>query len=230
MKHLMRPEAPQNHKDVAELKAPRVYTKGWKPPPVIEALLRSQAKQADLLENSTRAHRRLRTTPKIPQTNILGKPLSPRRFKNMTKRWYADVVDRLLPPLPEVEWNELHLFATGKATWNGPVPRRKMLHNEDEGLADVTGRSLLERPVKGHTFRPYVGGSPHKVTPRFMRKMWRSILEQVPRKVWKADDPAWSFQWNALRAPRMITATASSKQIVSLFDGMMNANEPSAQG
>lgn len=114
--------------------------------------------------------------PKIPEKNAWMRPMPVKRARNMQRKWYGEVLDRIMPPLPEDEWHRLRRLASGEAKWEGPVPRRHRLRLE------------LKRPkidiVRGTiTNGTGFSSNPHELTGRYMRRLWAKIFAQCPM-VW----------------------------------------------
>ena len=85
------------------------------------ALVKSQMHQKDEIFNKPPLKS---IEPKLPKTNSWGRSLPLKRKNNLIKKWYAQTLDRLMPPLPEKEWKQLGDLASGKAAWHGPPKRR----------------------------------------------------------------------------------------------------------
>ena len=210
MQRLMALEPPQTHEEVAALSFPKPYVKDWKPPAKVEALMRSQAKQQALLD---RISAKVKTKLKIPVENSWGKPMPQCRVKNMTHAWYVKQVDHLFPPLPESEWEELRLLATGEIVWHGPPKRRTRTHDVSNLDSNApTETTLLEGPRKGHTFRDYVNGRPHDITPHLMRRLWAIIFRHVPVISLNKDKEKWTVRWgNAEKSPQLVAPPSSTR-------------------
>lgn len=80
--------------------------------------------------------------PKIPEINTWGRPIPVNRVRNLKTEWYAELLDMIMPPLPEEEWDRLRGLASGRILWDGPVPRRKTV-SEDAGVISMGGHGGL---------------------------------------------------------------------------------------
>jgi hypothetical protein len=210
MQKAMAPEPPQTHEEVAAFSAPKLYVKEWKPPARVDALMRSQAKyQSYLNKTSTK----VKTKVKIPVENSWGKPMPQSRVRNMTHDWYVEQVDHLLPPLPEPEWEELRALATGDIIWHRPAKRKTRTQSDSALDSDaLTENTLLEGPNKGHTFRDYINGRPHEITPRLMRRLWTMVFRHVPMLSWNENREKWTVEWgNAEKSPQLIAAPSRTR-------------------
>lgn len=215
MHTLMAPEAPQTHEEVAAFSVLKPYTTDWKPPPKVEALMRSQAKHRAFFD---RISAKVQPKVKIPAENSWGKPMPQSRVRNMTHAWYAKQADNLLPPLPESEWEELRSLASGEVVWQGPAKRRPRGRSDSTVDSSAPTESiLLEGPQKGHTFGDYVNGRPHNLTPRLMRRLWAMVFRHVPVLSWNESREKWTVQWSDAEKDRQLVATPSSTRDALLF-------------
>ncbi|KFY91485.1 hypothetical protein V498_05442 [Pseudogymnoascus sp. VKM F-4517 (FW-2822)] len=84
----------------------------------------------------------------IPLENVFLRPTGPKREEGLRKRWLAETMDKILPPLPEEEWNRLRGLATGVVEWEGAPKRRtpvgKVAKEADGGLLSV---EYLKAPI-----------------------------------------------------------------------------------
>ncbi|KAK4544486.1 hypothetical protein LTR36_004057 [Oleoguttula mirabilis] len=154
--------------------------------PQMRALLQSQIRNPP--PNLTRPTLR-RLQPRIEELNSWRQPMPRSRVKNQTKKWYADLLGKVHPPLPTDEWNRLRGLVTG-AVPAGMVHRRKPLAKP--------GPNALELLVKFG--KPNIGAAPgnrdaHRITPRFMRRMWAQVFSQCPLMEWDAERQEWKVTW-----------------------------------
>lgn len=195
---IVTPDVPSDNLVVEELvKKPAMFEDGWQPPTMVVDLLKSQNKQYAVerlgVLNRVRHHE-----PNIPSENAWGKPVAQSRRRNIRKRWYANVLDNLFPPLPDNELRVLEGLISGEIPW-AAIKRRKAIDSPSppsEGLA----KFLAEGPQKGHTFEPYTAGRPHKITHRFMRRLWQRISCLVPRIGWNEATQKRRIQWGTMRS------------------------------
>ena len=133
------------------------------------ALIKSQAKRRlSMFSRSNTPRIKL----EIPEKNSWGRSMPIKRVRNFKRAWYAETLDRIMPPLPEDEWDELHKRASGKSPWEGPVVRRKWVGGPyDEGQSHVVGERLIINSKHSN---------PHKITRKYMRRLWTKIFEQCP--------------------------------------------------
>ncbi|KAI2794136.1 hypothetical protein POX_a00726 [Penicillium oxalicum] len=183
---LMKPPVPQNHEAVKELLAqPILFEEGWEPPEIVLSLAKSQMHNGVL--SSSRIRPALKSlSPPILETNSWGKPMPRIRCINIRKKWYGNLLEALLPPLPDHDLRTLNGLIEGTVDW-APQLRRHAVRSAvspdiDESLDHEHLLEFLTRgPQKGHTFREFMNGRPHVITRRFMRRMWRRVSSLVPR-------------------------------------------------
>ncbi|KAF2093330.1 hypothetical protein NA57DRAFT_81260 [Rhizodiscina lignyota] len=64
---------------------------------------------------------------KMAEKNLWNRPMPEKRRMNSAKKWWADLLGRILPPLPESEWVHLRDLVCGNVKWDGPRQRRIVL-------------------------------------------------------------------------------------------------------
>ncbi|MCJ1245707.1 hypothetical protein MMC30_002911 [Trapelia coarctata] len=189
--------------------------------PALKALLKAQRAQS--LPNDRTAITTF--TPQIPDLNSWQRSFPIRRARNIQKRWHKKALDRLLPPLPLYEFERLRDLASGRAKWEGVVPRRRA-PTESGGRATELGERDTElgkrgtdpgiqmpndpRREKTHLPRqepqqlPRLGTTlpgqrnpqdPHHLTPRLMRRFWNRLLLQCSTMHFDALSGKWKVRW-----------------------------------
>lgn len=228
------------------------------PPPLITALLTSLGRhnsQLTRLRYSDNAFPK----PEIPKTNRLGRPLSLARQRNLADKWYAVQLDKLYPPLPEPEVQRLRALAGLKSTEvnlsaEGPVSRRPPAKpvptNNDQAenaplwargdsqdpLQALTPSFLLSGPPRPSKITPPEHGRPHVLAPRFMRHMYRSILEHVPMvEALEGEGRKFKITWPIQPRPRGLVGVVGRGNLEGvdvglLFGGGVGEEERSAEG
>ena len=176
--------------------------------PQLAALIRSQLKRKDTVfprQSLKSLH------PKIPAQNAWSRPMPLKRVRNIKKRWYAEALDRTMPPLPLPERNRLRSLASGEALWSGPIPRRKgrqLKAADDAGL-----RSHMTK--KGGISRP------HALTPRFMRRLWGKLLAQCPVLVEdERKKEGLHVLWSDVQKEREIGVVPATGGMMKMFEGV----------
>ena len=180
------------------------YKREWKPSLIVQALLRSQARyEAEGFgRGEARARAQIKLSPQVPELNTWGNPMPECRVRNKMRIWYKLQMAKLLPPLPERELQRLKDLADGSLR-EGLVPRRNKGTSVDDGLvvktAGLNAELLVEGPPKSATFMHFMQdcdeGRPHILTPRFLRRMWQNVLEQVPAAALDEKDEKIKVTW-----------------------------------
>jgi hypothetical protein len=168
--------------------------------------------------------------PTFPAKNIWQRPMPIKRARNIVKKWFNETMIKLLPPLPEEEFQRLEGLSAGKAKWDGVVRRRKPGINrfppepETEEQAQQTSNQIIhsglwfEKPSPA--VRP-VGsvarGRPHAITPRFMRRIYAKIFDRSCMLEWDESRSKWMAIWGNTEAAR---SKIMPKLDMSLFSGV----------
>ncbi|CAK7212111.1 hypothetical protein SCUCBS95973_001331 [Sporothrix curviconia] len=106
--------------------------------PVARDWLDSWDKHKLLVFARSQAGRSLRSSPRpqavlkrldpqkaVPPVSIWGKPFAAKVARSKEKKWWRQVENRILPPLPRSEWDLLTQLATGQAGPRWDVPPRR---------------------------------------------------------------------------------------------------------
>lgn len=215
MEQLMTHEVPQNSEELENLVLKPKYTREWKPPAQVLALMKSQSAEVDFLGENKR---KIKTKVNIPEKNIWGKDMPESRIKNTTRRWYAKQANYVLPPLPENERQDLRALATGEQEWF-PTPRRTKAGRPSsmEVFEQNLRLAILDGPQKGHTFGDYVKGRPHELTNRFMRRLWAYVYRHVPTMSYFPETERWRVYWHDISKKEVQQAVTDAGQEALLF-------------
>lgn len=191
LKDLKIPDIPIDQAAIAKLSEPGNQAVPH-PSERLMALIRAQARR-----RLTFFSRSNTPSPKleIPEENSWGRPMPIKRVRNFKRRWYAESLDRIMPPLPEAEWDRLRMRASGQLPWDGRVARRKWVGTpDDEGHTHLVGERV-RGSLKGHC------SNPHKITTRYMRRLWEKISAQCPvMKPNTARKSGWDVLWGDIRS------------------------------
>lgn len=148
------------------------------------------------------------TRPQIPETNTWGRPMPMRRVRNIKRRWYADSLSKIMPPLPQNDWEHLRKLATGEAAWHGSIPRRGPSEEDGVGLAQF-------RSPTGAMSRP------HEITPRYMRRLWTRIFTQCPlMKENTSKSSGWEVIWGESQKKEEVTLGLKANWRNTMFEGV----------
>lgn len=190
LKDLKIPDIPVNQAAVEKLSQPANQDVPH-PSERLMVLVKSQAKRP-----LSQFSRSLAPRPKleIPEKNSWGRPMPIKRVRNFKRRWYAETLDRIMPPLPEAEWTRLLMRASGQSPWEGPVPRRKWAGNPEDEEQSHVGRERIRGNTTGQL------SNPHNITPRYMRRLWAKISEQCPlMRPSETKKSGWEVLWGDVK-------------------------------
>jgi hypothetical protein len=201
LKVLMAPEIPADNTAVEKvLQRPVPYTDEWQPPSIIIELMKSQHNNPGFSQLNVRPIKQL--APVIPKKSTFGDPVSQSRRKNIRKKWYTEVTNLLLPPVPDAELQILIDLISGGMHWSLPKRRKAVgieyygrLKPKKEELSDF----LVQGPKKSQTFRDFSKGRPHRITRRFMLRLWRRIYSLIPRMNWDTEAKRHYFTWDTAK-------------------------------
>ena len=124
----------------------------------------------------------------IPELNTWYKPMPAVRVKNQLSKWYANLLSTVQPPLPSHEWFRLRDLALGNTQAEPPIARRVQLASPPSVLEMTVTRGKLPAELfrKCHA---------HKITPRFMRRLWADVFSQCPLMKYDAPTSSWKVIW-----------------------------------
>ncbi|KAF7122106.1 hypothetical protein CNMCM5793_000061 [Aspergillus hiratsukae] len=202
------------------LKKPSMFEDDWEPPTLVLDLLKSQLRNG---VSSQLSHRPVAKTlaPPIPKENSWGKPVAKSRRRNIRKEWYYEVLNSLLPPLPDAELDTLQGLISGRMPWTPPKRRKAVgvpMDSPSQTSLDVA--FLTEGPKKGPTFRDFVNGRPHQITRRFMQRLWRRIYCMVPRFEWDEKNQKHYFKWESVKPMPGISTVVEHDQAPGIFQNV----------
>lgn len=194
---MIAPEVSADNAAVADVvKSPAMFEDGWQPPPILVHLLKAQESHYAISALGVRYQVKTHEPP-IPKHNAFCRPVAQCRRRNIRKRWYYTALDSLFPVLPEQDLNILEGLISGDIHWE-PVKRRTAVGGQQPAI-DALAKFLAEGPKKEHTFRVYASGRPHRITRRFMRRLWRRISCLVPRFVWSEPAQKHRIHWGSMK-------------------------------
>lgn len=168
--------------------APR---QSWKskppnPSPMLQALLKSQA-ASGIVYARRRQLRAKNLELKIPDENIWKRSFPVKRAVNMQIKWYHELCNKVIAPLPKKEWDRLiHLATRGPLPVEDEIPIKRFAKLQVKELVDTLpiGRGLTKKPCVGTP-----------VPVRNLVRVWRKILSQSCYMAWNADRKEWSVTW-----------------------------------
>lgn len=139
-----------------------------------------------------------------PINNIWGRPMPIRRARNIARKWYAETMTRLLPPLPTDEFDDMQAMADGRKEVS-LVKRRspaielrprpaKELPAADQFARLVQDALVLEKPSKADTCI-----RPRQIDARIMRRLYVGVLSYSSKLEWNERHKKWESVWGRMR-------------------------------
>lgn len=196
-----------------EDKTPAVRTK-------LQALITSHATMAPP-KTSPRTQLK-KDKPELPETNLWGRSTPWKVRANKESRWWADTLDKLLPPLPRDEHERLKSLAMGTTRFPG-LPKRRASPDvppEPEVISDRQIARFLQ-PIEHVEKIPIEESTQiHKITARFMKRLWMRILTLCPEMIQDAKTKGWKVQWiNEQTMPMSSFVAIARASDLELFEG-----------
>lgn len=201
--------------------------------PRFEALVVSQKQQ-----HAPDVPNKIAKTPSIPETNRWGRSMPQCRVANMKYKWYANLRTKVLPPLPEPDWNTLRDLALGRIPWEGPLKRRTPAqagaqdssHNQNQ-ITDIDGTSphlgavsVLENSEMLKTEnRKLLGSNPHTITPRYMRRLRSRIFLRCSTMKWNTERRRWDVKWGNIQKSKEVSLGQPGRMNMDMFTGVDEA-------
>ena len=202
--------------------------------PRMEALIVAQKRQG-----APGVPNKIAKIPFIPKTNKWGRSMPRKRVVNMKRRWYAEVLSKILPPLPESDWKTLRDLALGRVQSEGTLRRRTPLAqtraqdstnkrnqsaNIDQLSSHIGASSILENKetIREHK-RKLLGSHPHRITPRYMRRLRGRIFSQCPMMKWDAERRRWVVIWEDLQKSKEVSLGRPERMGMDMFEGVDQA-------
>lgn len=137
---------------------------------------------------------------KTPINNVWERPMPIKRARNNVKRWYAETMTRLLPPLPNHEWDNMHAMIVGEK-WVSLTKRRtpssimeSASSQDEERFADIMKAGIaLDKPSQADM--PAGIRRPHNITTKFMRRLYTKILMLCCKLEYDNEQRRWKAIW-----------------------------------
>jgi hypothetical protein len=159
----------------------------------LRAVLKSQHQRGISINRELK-----RPSMKTPMHNIWMRPMPIVRARNNVRRWYAETMTRFLPPLATEEWDKMQAMVEGServSLVKRRVPVRPLPEatDYDDSLHAVLEGMSLSKLSKSD--RPNGIWRPHKITPKFMRRLYSRILQLCCKVEYSAERKQWVAVW-----------------------------------
>jgi hypothetical protein len=133
---------------------------------------------------------------KTPTHNVWMRPMPIVRARNNVCRWYAQTMDRLLPPLPPAEWDKIRAMVYGEERVSfvkRRTPVAASTANVEDPLAEIFQGLRLDK--LGKADRPRGIWRPHNITLKFMQRLYSRILQLCCKVEYNEERKHWNVVW-----------------------------------
>ncbi|KAF1850804.1 uncharacterized protein K460DRAFT_22360 [Cucurbitaria berberidis CBS 394.84] len=146
-------------------------------------------------------HRELKGPAFItPINNVWERSMPIKRAINNVRRWYAETMTRLLPPLPNDEWDNMHAMILKERHISFAKQRKPGLALHPESVSDeerfatsVEQGLALDRPSRAD--KPAGMHRPHTINAKFMRRLYTKILTLCCKLEYDYEHKSWRAIW-----------------------------------
>lgn len=208
----------------------------------LHALCKSQTEENHPLHLTSKLRH---LEPKFPKENIWGRPTPRKLAANLTNKWWADTIDKILPPVPRSEEQRLRDLASGAVPLDEFPPRRakgtisaslmaeeKQMNGEQLLKVLRTSARTNKHGVPKLEFDAanglVVGDAEETVEKpishthaRSMRRLYSTISQLVPSIAQDEVTKKWVVQWGAQKSKALNGEVSKpSKQHMELFEGL----------
>lgn len=185
----------------------------------LRTVLKSQHQRGIAINRELKGH-----TMKTPKHNIWMRPMPIVRARNNVRRWYAQTMTRLLPPLPSHEWNHMDAMVRGFEKIS-LVRRRKgpqssemePITSAQDSVDAVLDGLRMEKLSKAD--KPVGAFRPHNITPKFMRRLYSQVLQLCCKVEYNEERKYWVATWGQSISP-IKPSIYNAPSDEALFDGV----------
>ncbi|KAI4650097.1 uncharacterized protein J4E78_008379 [Alternaria triticimaculans] len=161
----------------------------------LRAVLKSQCQKGISIHRGIK-----RPAMKTPINNVWERPMPIKRAVNNVRRWYAETMTRILPPLPIEEWDNIHAMIVGDRKINlvrrrgrASVLSAKPFIEDDFFAHTVEAGIALDKPSRADM--PAGVQRPHTINPRFMKRMYTKLLMLCCKVEYDDEQKRWKTIW-----------------------------------
>ncbi|CAG8955902.1 hypothetical protein HYFRA_00008754 [Hymenoscyphus fraxineus] len=182
--------------------------------------------------------------PKLPQKNLWGRPMPHKRAVKMVKRWWADALEKIHPPVPHHIWDRLRDLSTGEIPTPEFIPRRSSPEQPEKLLVmnDQLVINNLRNPAreKGELewradqrkiyVAPPIKESDEKTaetaynSPRTLRRIYADIWAKTAKVYKDLDTKEWVIEWGYGKSQLF------QDPVASLYDSQLELFEGTDSG
>jgi hypothetical protein len=146
-------------------------------------------------------HRELkRPAMKTPINNVWERPMPIKRACNNVRRWYAETMTRMLPPLPTEEWDNIHAMVVGdrkidlvKRRGRASVLTPESVTEDEPFTSTIEGAIALDKPSRADM--PAGTQRPHTINPKFMQRLYTKLLMLCCKVEFDHEHKRWKAIW-----------------------------------
>lgn len=135
-----------------------------------------------------------------PINNIWQRSMPIKRARGNVRRWYAETMTRLLPPLPDDEFDAIQAMADGTRRIGFVKPRTPATElsstaaSESEQFSKLVHEALvLAKPSLAD--KRAQEGQTHHLKVRFMRRLYGRVAKYCSKMVWNEQYNKWQAVW-----------------------------------
>lgn len=141
-------------------------------------------------------HRELKgPAMKTPMHNVWMRPMPIKRARNNVRRWYAETMTRLLPPIPSNEWDDMNAMIH-KQQKVSLTRRRTSIHSDSPPQTfEDTVFEGLKLDKLSNAVKPMGLVRPHAITPHFMQRLYSRILQLCCKVTYNHERKQWMVYW-----------------------------------
>lgn len=159
-------------------------------------------------------------TPTIPKENIWMRPTPVKVVANKEKKFWANLLQKVCPPVDEEDWIRLQKLSMGELQEEAP-PRRK-----SPTLSPPTGGDAAITKLSLEHFTARIRGAREEhdiLNTRALRRLYNSIWARSPLMTLDPTTKEWNVQWGhgstLLRAGSGAVKRAEGSE-VEMFEGV----------
>jgi hypothetical protein len=136
-------------------------------------------------------HRELKgPVMKTPMHNIWMRPMPIMRARNNVRRWYAETMTRLLPPIPSDEWDSMHAMVLKEKKVSLTRRRTSLQSGKPQETFDEILTKGLRLDKLSKVDRPG-----RAITPHFMQRLYSRILQLCCKVEYNEQRKQWVAIW-----------------------------------
>lgn len=154
--------------------------------------------------------------PNIPKENTWGRKVPYRRQISIVKKWWATILERLSPPVPQSEWDRLRDLSRGVIPIPERIPRRVSLKPKmDDTQRDAQRHAKVLEQLKNSRTGGNVAFDSQQglyvkeeeedeMSPqnyqRTMRRLYSGIWNQTPVMWQDEETKKWHVKWGEMKS------------------------------